>query len=99
MNIIVKKIGKKTKQISVVWIKSVYFSEDLSFENQTKQHINICSQSQTNECRNNQWLLLELVCRQTSVNFTEKTVAVYCNLILRFLAFLWIYPNGHHICI
>ena len=31
-----KKIGQNNKQISVVWIKSVYFSVDLAFENKNK---------------------------------------------------------------
>ena len=56
--------------------KSVYFLVELAFENKRKQHINICSQSQTNKCRNNQWLFLDLVCRQISVIFTDKTFAV-----------------------
>ena len=72
-----EKIGQNNIQMFVVWIKSVYFSEDLSFENKTKQHINICSQSQTNKCRNNQCLFLDLVYRQTSANFTGKRFAVY----------------------
>ena len=31
-----KKIGRNKKQTSVVWIKSVYFSVDLGFENKGK---------------------------------------------------------------
>ena len=60
-----EKIGQNNKQISVVWIKSVYFSVDLAFENKMKQHMNIFCQSQTNKCRNNKWLLLDLVCRKS----------------------------------
>ena len=39
MNIIMKKIGQNSKQISVVWMKSVHFLVDLGLENQIKQSI------------------------------------------------------------
>ena len=55
-----KKIGQNNKQISKVWIKSVYFSVDLVFKDKMEQHINICSRSQTNKCKNNQTLLFDL---------------------------------------
>ena len=72
------KIGQNNKQISVVWIKSVYYSVDLAFGNKMKQCISICNQLQKNNCINNHWMFLDLVCRrQTFANFTGKTFAVY----------------------
>ena len=44
---IMKKNGQNNKQISVVSIKSFYFSVEFALENKVKQHINTCSQSQT----------------------------------------------------
>ena len=44
MNIIMKKNDQNNKQVSVIWIKSVYCSVYLAFENKRKLHINICSQ-------------------------------------------------------
>ena len=59
-------------------MKSVHFSVDLAFEITLKQHTNFCNQSQTDTCRNNQWLSLDFDCRQTSAISTDKTFAVYC---------------------
>ena len=56
-------------------MKSVHFSVDLAFEITLKQHTNFCNQSQTDTCRNNQWLSLDLDCRQTSVISTDKKFA------------------------
>ena len=61
-------------------MKSVHFSVDLAFEITSKQHTNFCNQSQTDTCRNNQWLSLDFDCRQTSAISTDKTVAVYKQL-------------------
>ena len=65
-------------------MKSVHFSVDLAFEITLKQHTNFCNQSQTDTCRNNQWLSLDFDCRQTSAISTDKTFAVYlyqnCNV-------------------
>ena len=47
-------------------MKSVHFSVDLAFEITLNQHTNFCNQSQTDTCRNNQWLSLDFDCRQTS---------------------------------
>ena len=58
-------------------MKSVHFSVDLAFEITLKQHTNFCNQSQTDTCRNNQWLSLDFDCRQTSAISTDKTFAVY----------------------
>ena len=58
-------------------MKSVHFSVDLAFEITLKQHKNFCNQSQTDTCRNNQWLSLDFDCRQTSAISTDKTFAVY----------------------
>ena len=58
-------------------MKSVHFSVDLAFEMTLKQHTNFCNQSQTDTCRNNQWLSLDFDCRQTSTISTDKTFAVY----------------------
>ncbi len=41
------KIGQNIGSLD----KNCFFSVDLAFENKRKQHINICSQSQTNKCR------------------------------------------------
>ena len=57
-------------------MKSVHFSVDLAFEITLKQHTNFCNQSQTDTCRNNQWLSLDFDCRQTSAISTDKTFAV-----------------------
>ena len=61
-------------------MKSVHFSVDLAFEITLKQHTNFCNQSQTDTCRNNQWLSLDFDCRQTSAISTDKTFAVYCSI-------------------
>ena len=58
-------------------MKSVHFSVDLAFEITLKQHTNFCNQSQTDTCRNNQWLSLDFDCRQTSAISTDKTFAVW----------------------
>ena len=58
-------------------MKSVHFSVDLAFEITLKQHTNFCNQSQTDTCRNNQWLSLDFDCRQTSAISTDKTFAVH----------------------
>ena len=58
-------------------MKSVHFSVDLAFEITLKQHTNFCNKSQTDTCRNNQWLSLDFDCRQTSAISTDKTFAVY----------------------
>ena len=58
-------------------MKSVHFSVDLAFKIILKQHTNFCNQSQTDTCRNNQWLSLDFDCRQTSTISTDKTFAVY----------------------
>ena len=58
-------------------MKSVHFSVDLAFEITLKQHTNFCNQSQTDTCRNNQWLSLDFDCRKTSAISTYKTFAVY----------------------
>ena len=71
-----KKISQNNRQISVVWAKSDYFLVNLAVEIIWKQHKNICKQAQTNECRNNFWLLLDFERRQTSAFFTDKTFAV-----------------------
>ena len=47
-----KTIGQNNKQMSVIWIKSIYFFVNFTFEIKVKQHKNICSQSQTNKCKN-----------------------------------------------
>jgi len=57
-------------------MKSVHFSVDLAFEITLKQQTNFCNQSQTDTCRNNQWLSLDFDCRQTSAISTDKTFAV-----------------------
>ena len=61
-------------------MKSVHFSVDLAFEITLKQHTNFCNQSQTDTCRNNQWLSLDFDCRQTSAISTDKTFVVHCKL-------------------
>ena len=58
-------------------MKSVHFSVDLAFEITLKQHTNFCNQSQTDTCRNNQWLSLDFDCRQTSAISIDKTFAVH----------------------
>ena len=50
---------------------------NLVFDSKEKQHENICCQLQTNTCRNNQCLFLNLERRQTSVYSADKTFAVY----------------------
>ena len=42
-----QKLAKITDKITIVCIKSVYFSVELAFENKRKHLINVCSQSQT----------------------------------------------------
>ena len=66
---------EQTNICSFEW-KSVHFSVDLAFEITLKQHTNFCNQSQTDTCRNNQWLSLDFDCRQTSAISTDKTFAV-----------------------
>ena len=69
-------------------MKSAHFSVDLAFEITSKKHTNFCNQSQTDTCRNNQWLSLDFDCRQTSAISTDKTFAVWCKGCSLFLCSL-----------
>ena len=75
-------------------IENAYFPVDLAFNAVSKRHENNCGQLQKNMCRNNQCLLLNLVHRQTSVNFKDKTFAVrdvwtICSLNQGVLRSIW----------
>ena len=55
-----KNIFQNHRQISVVLTQSNYFSVNSVTELTQKQHENICNQSQTNICRINKCLFLDL---------------------------------------
>ena len=75
-----RKACYNNKIFFVDLIENVYFSVGLVFGAKQKQQENNCCALQTNTCRNNQCLFLNLECRQTSVYSTDKTFAVQVSL-------------------